>query len=53
MWHVVGGTGIRLTARKRASHFRLLSDEEVESMERAVQSAYGVDPDGVAEGALS
>lgn len=31
----------RLSARKRASHFSLLSDEEVESMERAVRSAYG------------
>ena len=41
----------RLSARKRASHFGLLSDEEVESMERAVQSAYGTDPGGVAPGA--
>lgn len=34
----------RLAARKRASHFGLLSDEEVESMERAVQSAWGEMP---------
>ena len=34
----------RLSARKRASHFGLLSDEEVESMERAVQSAWGDRP---------
>ena len=31
----------RLSVRKRASHFSLLSDEEVASMERAVQSVYG------------
>ena len=31
----------RLSARKRASHFGLLSDEEIASMEHAVQSAYG------------
>ena len=30
----------RLSARKRADHFALLSDEEVASMERAVRSAY-------------
>ena len=41
----------RLSARKRASHFSLLSDEEVESMEQAVRSAYGDDPDGVASDA--
>ena len=34
----------RLSGRKRASHFGLLSDEEVESMERAVQSAWGDRP---------
>ena len=31
----------RLSARKRASHFDLLSDEEVSLLEQAVQSAYG------------
>lgn len=31
----------RLSARKRASHFELLSDEEITRMEQAVQSAYG------------
>jgi len=31
----------RLSARKRASHFDYLSDEEVARMEQAVQSAYG------------
>ncbi len=31
----------RLSARKRASHFGLLSDEEIASLEQAVQSAYG------------
>ena len=31
----------RLSARKRASHFGLLSDEEIASMEHAVQSVYG------------
>jgi hypothetical protein len=33
----------RLSARKRASHFDFLSDEEVACMEQAVQSAYGGD----------
>ena len=41
----------RLSARKRASHFGLLSDEEVESMEQAVQSAWGDDPGSVGVGA--
>ena len=31
----------RLSARKRASHFDSLTDEEVSVMEQAVQSAYG------------
>jgi hypothetical protein len=31
----------RLSARKRASHFAFLSDEEVTHMEEAIQSAYG------------
>ena len=31
----------RLAARKRASHFVFLLDEEVDQMEKAVQSAYG------------
>lgn len=31
----------RLSARKRASHFDSLSDEEIDLMEQAVQSAYG------------
>jgi len=31
----------RLSARKRASHFDSLSDEEIASLEQAVQSAYG------------
>ena len=31
----------RLSARKRASHFDFLSDEEVALLEQAVQSAYG------------
>lgn len=31
----------RLSAQKRDSHFDFLSDEEVESMEQAVSSAYG------------
>ena len=31
----------RLAARKRASHFDFLLDEEVDQMEKAVQSAYG------------
>jgi Fic family protein len=31
----------RLSARKRASHFEFLSDEEIARMEQAVQSAYG------------
>ncbi|MFH1934664.1 MAG: Fic family protein [Pseudomonadota bacterium] len=31
----------RLSARKRASHFVFLLDEEVDQMEKAVQSAYG------------
>ncbi len=31
----------RLSARKRAAHFGVLSDEEVARMERAVQAAYG------------
>ncbi len=31
----------RLSARKRTSHFGRLTDEEVASMERAVQSVYG------------
>jgi hypothetical protein len=31
----------RLSARKRASHFDFLSDEEIARMEQAVQSAYG------------
>jgi len=31
----------RLSARKRASHFDSLSDEEIVSLEQAVQSAYG------------
>jgi hypothetical protein len=30
----------RLSARKRASHFDFLSDEEVSLLEQAVQSAY-------------
>jgi len=31
----------RLSARKRASHFDFLSDEEIASLEQVVQSAYG------------
>jgi len=31
----------RISARKRASHFVFLSDEEIASLEQAVQSAYG------------
>lgn len=31
----------RLSARKRASHFNVLSDDEVARMEQSVQSAYG------------
>jgi hypothetical protein len=31
----------RLSARKRASHFSVLTDEEVARMERAVRAAYG------------
>jgi len=31
----------RLSARKRASHFQTLSDEEIASLEQAVRSAYG------------
>jgi len=31
----------RLSARKRANYFVTLSDEEIDSMERVVQSAYG------------
>ena len=31
----------RLSARKRASHFDILSEEEITGMEQAVQSAYG------------
>lgn len=31
----------RLSARKRASHFEYLKDEEIARMEQAVQSAYG------------
>jgi Fic family protein len=31
----------RLSAQKRASHFDFLSDEEIASLEQAVQSAYG------------
>jgi hypothetical protein len=31
----------RLSARKRANHFDFLLDEEVDQMEKAVQSAYG------------
>ena len=31
----------RLSARKRASHFDSLSDEEIARMEQSVQSAYG------------
>ena len=31
----------RLSAKKRASHFDLLSDKEIASLEQAVQSAYG------------
>ena len=31
----------RISARKRASHFDTLSDEEISSMQQAVQSAYG------------
>jgi hypothetical protein len=31
----------RLSARKRASHFAVLADEEIARMEQAVQSAYG------------
>jgi len=31
----------RLSARKRASHFDFLSDEEVTRMEKAIRSAYG------------
>ena len=34
-------TNGRLSARKRASHFDFLSDEEIARMEQAVQSAYG------------
>ena len=41
----------RLSARKRASHFTGLSDDEVDSMERAVQSTYGADPDRGTAGA--
>ena len=33
----------RLSARKRASHFDFLSDEEVALLEQAVQSAYGTE----------
>lgn len=32
--------GGRLSSRKRRSHFEFLTDDEVESMERAVQAAY-------------
>lgn len=35
----------RLSVRKRASHFALLSDEEVARMEEAVQSGYGGEGD--------
>ena len=31
----------RLSARKRASHFDALSDDEIARMEEAVQAAYG------------
>ncbi len=31
----------RLSARKRASHFGLLADEEIDAMERALQANYG------------
>ncbi len=31
----------RLSARKRADHFEVLSDEETARMEQVVQSAYG------------
>ncbi len=31
----------RLSVRKRASHFDFLLDEEIDQMEKAVQSAYG------------
>jgi hypothetical protein len=30
----------RLSERKRADHFNFLSDEEIASMEQAVQTAY-------------
>ncbi len=36
----------RLSARKRASHFGRLSDEEIASLEHAVQSVYGDDLNG-------
>lgn len=38
----------RLSARKRASHFDFLSEEEIAHMERAIQSAYGSDASEVA-----
>jgi len=31
----------RLSARKRASHFESLTDQEITRMEQAVQDAYG------------
>ena len=34
----------RLAARKRASHFDFLSDDEVTRMEEGIQSAYGNGP---------
>ncbi|MCH7791748.1 MAG: Fic family protein [Planctomycetes bacterium] len=36
----------RLSARKRASHFAFLSDDEVASLEETVQSAYGSNTTG-------
>lgn len=33
----------RLSARKRTSHFKLLTNDEIGRMEEAVQSAYGLD----------
>jgi hypothetical protein len=37
----------RLFAKKRASHYNCLSDEEITCMEQAVQSAYGSTTAGV------
>jgi len=34
----------RISSRKRTNHFDFLSDEEIASLEQAVQSAYGGEP---------